>query len=57
LLVAAGDGLGLVTAIERVAGDPVLRRRLGTAGRSRAEREFSIARMADRYVELYRSVH
>jgi glycosyltransferase involved in cell wall biosynthesis len=57
LLVAAGDGLGLVTAIEQLAGDAALRRRLGTAGRSRAEREFSIARMADRYAELYRSAH
>jgi glycosyltransferase involved in cell wall biosynthesis len=57
LLVAAGDALGLVTAIERIAGDAALRRAMGTAGRSRAEREFSIARMTDRYVELYRSAH
>jgi glycosyltransferase involved in cell wall biosynthesis len=57
LLVAAGDGLGLVTAIERVAGDAALRQRLTTAGRSRVEREFSIAHMADRYAELYRCVH
>jgi glycosyltransferase involved in cell wall biosynthesis len=57
LLVAEGDGLGLATAIERVAGDAALRRRLATAGRSRADGEFSIAHMADRYVELYRCVH
>jgi glycosyltransferase involved in cell wall biosynthesis len=57
LLVAAGDGLGLVTAIERVAGDAALRRRMGAAARSRAERDFSIARMADRYVQVYRSAH
>jgi glycosyltransferase involved in cell wall biosynthesis len=57
LLVAAGDGPRLGTAIERLAGDAALRRRMGIAGRSRAEREFSIARMADGYAELYRSVH
>jgi glycosyltransferase involved in cell wall biosynthesis len=57
LLVTAGDGLGLVTAIERLAGDVALRQRLGAAGRSRAEREFSIARMADGYAEVYRNVH
>jgi glycosyltransferase involved in cell wall biosynthesis len=57
LLVAAGDGAGLVAAIERLAGDAALRARLGNAGRTRAEREFSIARMANRYVELYRNAH
>jgi glycosyltransferase involved in cell wall biosynthesis len=57
VLVAARDGQGLVTAIERLAGDAALRRRMGTAGRSRVEREFSIARMADRYAELYRNAH
>jgi glycosyltransferase involved in cell wall biosynthesis len=57
LLVAAGDGPGLVAAIERLAGDAALRRRLGAAGRSRAEQEFSIARMADGYAELYRNAH
>jgi starch synthase len=30
--------------------------RLGEAGRERALREFSVARMADRTVELYRSL-
>jgi glycosyltransferase involved in cell wall biosynthesis len=29
---------------------------LGEAGRERARREFSVARMADRTVELYRSI-
>jgi glycosyltransferase involved in cell wall biosynthesis len=57
LLVAAGDGPALVAAIERLSGDAALRRRMGAAGRNRAEREFSIARMADRYAELYRHVH
>lgn len=57
LLVAAGDGAGLVAAIERLARDAALRERLGNAGRIRVEREFSIARMADRYAELYRNAH
>jgi glycosyltransferase involved in cell wall biosynthesis len=54
VLVAVGDGPALVAAIERLAGDAALRRRMGSAGRNRAEDEFSIARMADRYAELYR---
>jgi glycosyltransferase involved in cell wall biosynthesis len=36
LLVEPGDAKALADAIERLAGDPVLRRRLGVAGRDRA---------------------
>jgi glycosyltransferase involved in cell wall biosynthesis len=57
MLVPAGDGPALVDAVERLAGDPALCLRLGTAGRTRAEREFSVASMADRYAELYRNAH
>jgi len=42
-------GLGVARALDEAA-------RLGAAGRERARREFSVARMADRTVELYRSL-
>lgn len=41
LLVPRGDARALASALERLAADPALRRRLGEAGRARAEREFS----------------
>jgi phosphatidyl-myo-inositol alpha-mannosyltransferase len=52
LLVPAGDVGALRTALRRVFDDPELRARLVTEGHSRAE-EFSMARLAERYLELY----
>ncbi|MGI8421996.1 MAG: glycosyltransferase family 4 protein [Gaiellaceae bacterium] len=51
LLVPPDDPAALSTAILRVLRDPG---RLGEAGRERARREFSVARMAERTVEVYR---
>jgi phosphatidyl-myo-inositol alpha-mannosyltransferase len=52
LLVPAGDVGALRSALRRVFDDPALRDRLVTEGRSRAE-EFSMAGLAERYLELY----
>jgi phosphatidylinositol alpha-mannosyltransferase len=52
LLVPAGDVDALRNALRRVFDDPVLRDRLVTEGRARAE-EFSMARLAGLYLELY----
>jgi glycosyltransferase involved in cell wall biosynthesis len=52
-LVAPDDPSALALAVTRALGD---RDRLGSAGRERARREFSVARMADRTAELYRAV-
>jgi phosphatidylinositol alpha-mannosyltransferase len=52
LLVPAGDVTALRGALQRVFDDEPLRRRLISAGRSRAD-EFSMARLAQRYLELY----
>ncbi len=52
LLVPPGDAGALRGALQRVFDDGMLRRRLIAAGRSRAE-EFSMARLAQRYLELY----
>ena len=52
LLVPPGDVDALRDALRRVFDDPALRDRLVAAGRERAE-EFSMARLAERYLELY----
>jgi glycosyltransferase involved in cell wall biosynthesis len=39
-------------ALRRVFDDPALRQRLVAEGRARAD-EFSMARLAERYLELY----
>ncbi|HVW88912.1 MAG TPA: glycosyltransferase, partial [Gaiellaceae bacterium] len=54
LLSAAGDGDGIGAHLRQLLGDEALRRRLGEAGQERAHREFSVATMADRTIEVYR---
>ncbi len=56
LAVAPGDADGLAEAIHRLALDPVLRDRLGRAGRETAVRRFDRARLAAEVAPLYRSV-
>ena len=47
---------GLATAINEVALDPALRERFGQAGRKRVEEHFSWTAIAERTLELYRSL-
>jgi glycosyltransferase involved in cell wall biosynthesis len=47
---------GLAAAINRVAADPDLRARMGRLGRQRALEHFSWDSIADRTLELYRSL-
>ena len=54
LLVPPSDAGALASALRRLIDDAELRRRLGDAGRTRAQRDFAIATMADRYERLYR---
>jgi glycosyltransferase involved in cell wall biosynthesis len=54
LLVPAADPAALAAAVRRVWRDPELGRRLGAAGRRRAERHFDVARLARSYEALYR---
>ena len=55
LLVAPGDPEELAAAISRVLRDPTLAARLVEAGEARAA-AFSMERLAERYLELYRAV-
>jgi phosphatidylinositol alpha-mannosyltransferase len=52
LLVPPGDGRELAVALEKVLRDPARRRALVASGRTRAE-EFSMRRLAARYLEVY----
>jgi glycosyltransferase involved in cell wall biosynthesis len=56
LLVEPGNSEQLADALLRLCEDPALRRRLGTAGRERMQKEFSIATMVQRHIQLYESV-
>jgi glycosyltransferase involved in cell wall biosynthesis len=53
LLVPPGDPATLAAALERLADDPVLRLRLGNAGRHRAEQHFGLARFERAHLELF----
>ncbi len=52
-LVSPSDANALAASIARLAGDAFLRKRLGTAGRERAEAHFSLRLMTDRIEALY----
>jgi glycosyltransferase involved in cell wall biosynthesis len=52
-LVPAGDVEGVARELAALLDDTELRRRLGEAGRERALTEFSVARMAERTIDVY----
>ena len=56
LLVPPEDAAALSGAIHRMLDEPELASRLGTAARSRADGEFSLARMVDRHVTWFQSL-
>ncbi|NUT55962.1 MAG: glycosyltransferase family 4 protein [Thermoleophilia bacterium] len=52
-LVEAGDVAGVARELAGLLANPARARELGEAGRRRARSEFSVARMADRTIEVY----
>lgn len=54
LLVPPADAPALADALDRLARDPQLAGEMGRLGRERAERDFSLSRMTEAYVTLYR---
>jgi glycosyltransferase involved in cell wall biosynthesis len=54
ILVPVDDAAALADAVDRLAGDPELRRRYGAEGRRLVESEFSSARIGRDIVALYR---
>jgi glycosyltransferase involved in cell wall biosynthesis len=56
LLVPPGDAQSFAAAIERLLEDPVLRGRLGEAGRIRVAEHFDLAAVHQAHLDLYRRV-
>jgi glycosyltransferase involved in cell wall biosynthesis len=56
LVVLPGNPEGLGNAISKLAGDPGLRKQMGSAGRERAQQVFPISRCAVSYARLYRGL-
>jgi glycosyltransferase involved in cell wall biosynthesis len=54
--VRVGDSVGMAQFTDRILADPSLAQRLGTAGRERMRKDFSIDRMVAAHAELYREV-
>lgn len=54
--VKAGDGVGFAQFGDRILADPDLAQRLGAAGRKRMQENFSINKMVESHIALYRSV-
>jgi glycosyltransferase involved in cell wall biosynthesis len=52
-LVPIGDRAGIARHTNRLLDDPALAKRLGTAGRAKIEREFTVDRMVEAYAALY----
>jgi glycosyltransferase involved in cell wall biosynthesis len=55
-LVPFGEVEGVAQCLAKVAGAPEARGRAGAMGRDRIEKEYSIPRMVERYVALYREL-
>ena len=53
LLVRPGDVEGLAAALQRLAADPALRRRMGSAGQARAKERHGVDGMVKAYEALY----
>ncbi len=56
LLVKLGDGVGFMQFFRRLMDEPDLGPRLGAAAKQRMQDHFSVAKMVERYVDLYHSL-
>jgi glycosyltransferase involved in cell wall biosynthesis len=57
LLVPPADACALAAALQRLAGAPALRERLGRGGRTRVERDYEVGHCTERLYQLLTSVY
>jgi glycosyltransferase involved in cell wall biosynthesis len=57
ILVPAGDGEKMISAIEILQKNPVHRSTLGRAGRRRIEEQFSLEKQKERWIQYLTSIH
>ena len=55
-LISSRDPVDIAEKCVRILENPSLKQKMGSAAREKLEREFSVARMADKYNELYLSI-
>jgi len=56
LLVPARDAVALADAVQSLIEDPVRRKQMGASGRALAEREFTIEKVVDAHLAIYREL-
>ena len=56
MTVPVKDPLALADAVQKLVENPALRERMGLAGRALAEKEFSIEKIIDQHLQIYREV-
>ena len=56
LLVPARDAVALADAVQSLIEDPFRRKQMGAAGRILAEREFTIEKVVDAHLAIYREL-
>lgn len=56
LLVPQGDGVAMANAIEQVLNDVRLRKRMSDASVAKAQKEYSIQRQTERYLQWYQEI-
>jgi glycosyltransferase involved in cell wall biosynthesis len=56
-LIKRSDSGDFAEKLEHLLNDPVLRKKMGVAGKKRIEEYFSIDKMSSKYIDLYNSVY
>ncbi|HFH4259206.1 TPA: glycosyltransferase, partial [Pseudomonas aeruginosa] len=56
LLVPVRDAVALADAIQRLVESPELRKKMGAAGRTLAERDFAIESIVQQHLDIYRAL-
>jgi glycosyltransferase involved in cell wall biosynthesis len=56
VLVPVRDALAMADAVQTLIGDTTRRQQMGAAGRALAEREFTVEKVVDTHLDIYREM-